>query len=117
MAAERSVLITGVGCSAIGRRLQLDPLRLTVDASLAAIADAGLTPEDIDGVATYPGAIGKTPGITGAGVDDVRSLLGLSLRWYAGGGEVTGQLGAVVNAILAVHAGVADHVLVFRTVW
>jgi acetyl-CoA acetyltransferase len=117
VAAERSVLITGVGCSAIGRRLHRDPLTLTADAALAAIADAGLTTADIDGVATYPGAIGKTPGITGAGVDDVRALLGLALRWYAGGGEVTGQLGAVINAVLAIHAGLADHVLVFRTVW
>ena len=32
----------------MGRRLMRDPLSLTVDASLAAIADAGLTPDDID---------------------------------------------------------------------
>src|SRR4051812_3778834 len=116
-AAEQSAVISGVGCSALGRRLHRDPLELTVDAALAAITDAGFAPEDIDGVATYPGALWYTPGITGAGVDDVRSLLGLRLRWYAGGGETTGQLGAVINAVLAVHAGLADHVLCFRTVW
>jgi acetyl-CoA acetyltransferase len=101
----------------VGRRLDADPWRLTVDAALEAIADAGLTPADIDGVSTYPGATGSTPGITGAGVDDVRRLLGLRTRWHTGGGELPGQLGSVVNAVLAVGAGLADHVLCFRTVW
>ena len=36
---DRSVL-SGVGRSAVGRRLMVDPLSLTVDACLAAIADA-----------------------------------------------------------------------------
>ena len=35
-------VLSGVGRSAIGRRLMVDPLSLTVDACLAAIADAGL---------------------------------------------------------------------------
>ncbi|WP_436775269.1 thiolase family protein [Yinghuangia sp. YIM S09857] len=114
---EEYAAITGVGASRIGRRLGTDPWRLTADAALAAIADAGLTPADIDGLSTYPGAMGSTPGITGAGVDDVRALLGLRLRWYTGGSELPGQLGAVVNAVLAVAAGLAEHVLCFRTVW
>ena len=50
---HRSVL-SGVGRSAIGRRLMVDPLSLTVDACLAAVADAGLTLDDIDGLSTYP---------------------------------------------------------------
>jgi acetyl-CoA acetyltransferase len=114
---ERAALISGIGMSQVGRRLHLDPWALTADAALDAIADAGLTPDDIDGVATYPGALWSTPGITGAGVDDVRSMLGLRLRWYTGGGEVPGQLGSIANAVLAVGAGLADHVLCFRTVW
>jgi acetyl-CoA acetyltransferase len=44
-------------------------------------------------------------------------LLGLQLRWYAGGGEMAGQLGSIVNAVLAVAAGLATHVLCFRTLW
>ncbi len=55
---ERRAAITGIGQSDIGRRLNRDPLELTLDACLAAIADAGLTREDIDGLATYPGSIG-----------------------------------------------------------
>jgi acetyl-CoA acetyltransferase len=117
MKAETAAVISGVGSSALGRRLHQDPLLLTANAALAAIADANLSPEDIDGVSTYPGAKWSTPGITGAGVDEVRSLLGLTLRWHTGGGELAGQLGSVVNAVLAVAGGVADHVLCFRTVW
>ena len=52
---ERKAAITGIGQSDVGRRLNRDPLALTVDACLAAIADAGLTRADIDGVSTYPG--------------------------------------------------------------
>lgn len=115
--AEDAAVISGVGRSAIGRRLNIDPWVLTADAALAAIADAGLTPSDIDGLSTYPGAVWSTPGITGAGCDDVRALLGLELRWHTGGGELAGQLGAVANAVLAVAGGLATHVLVFRTVW
>lgn len=117
MKAETSAVLSGIGWSEIGRRLQRDPLRLTADAALAALADAGLDADDIDGVSTYPGATGSTPGISGAGVDDVRALLGLKLRWHTGGGELAGQLGSIVNAVLAVAAGLCEHVLCFRTVW
>jgi acetyl-CoA acetyltransferase len=114
---EDLAVIAGAGASRIGRRLHEDPWKLTAVAALAAITDAGLTPADIDGVSTYPGAFWSTPGITGAGVDDVRAMLGLKLRWHAGGGEMAGQLGSVVNAIMAVGSGLATHVLCFRTVW
>ena len=53
---EHRAVLSGVGRSAIGRRLMVDPLSLTVDACLAAVADAGLTLDDIDGLSTYPGA-------------------------------------------------------------
>jgi acetyl-CoA acetyltransferase len=115
--AESAAAISGIGWSDIGRRTRRDPLMLTLDAAQAAIADAGLEVGDIDGVSTYPGATGSTPGISGAGIDDVRSLLGLDLRWRAGGPELAGQLGSLVNAVLAVAAGLATHVLCFRSVW
>ena len=48
-------------CPASGARpsvagCMVDPLSLTVDACLEAVADAGLELEDIDGLSTYPGA-------------------------------------------------------------
>ena len=74
---ERRARITGIGQSQIGRRLGRDPLDLTLDACLAAIEDAGLQREDIDGLATYPGAMGGAPGFTGAGIVDVQDALRL----------------------------------------
>ena len=46
---ETRAVISGVGQSDVGRRLYTPALELTVDAALAAIADAGLRPADIDG--------------------------------------------------------------------
>ena len=42
--------------------------------------------------------------------------MGLSLNWHDGGGEGAGQMRAVHSAALAVAAGLARHVLVYRTV-
>jgi acetyl-CoA acetyltransferase len=114
---ERRAAITGIGQSAIGRRLGRDPLELTLDACLAAIADAGLTPRDIDGLATYPGAVGGAPGFTGAGISEVHDALRLELDWYTGGIELPGQLGSVIDACAAVATGLATQVLCFRSVW
>ena len=95
MKPEASAVISGVGRSEIGRRLHRDPRLLSADAAEAAIADAGLTIDEIDGVSTYPGPSGSTPGITGAGVDTLGALLGLRLRWHTGAAELPGQLGAL----------------------
>jgi acetyl-CoA acetyltransferase len=93
-------------------------LALTLDACLAAIADAGLTRKDIDGLSTYPGmAMGMPAGFTGAGVVDVHDALRLELNWYDSGLETAGQLGSVVKAAMAVACGLATHVLCFRSVW
>src|SRR5271166_6173005 len=48
------IALTGIGMSEIGRRLMVPPLSLTVQACEEAIADAGLTIDDIDGLSTYP---------------------------------------------------------------
>jgi acetyl-CoA acetyltransferase len=114
---ERKAAITGIGQSEIGRRLGRDPLGLTVDACLAAIEDAGLTRDDIDGVATYPGMMMGAPGFSGAGVTEVQEALRLNLDWWAGGPETSGQLGSVITACAAIAAGFARHVLCFRSVF
>ena len=108
---ERRAAITGLGQSDVGRRLMRDPLELTLDACLAAIEDAGLAREDIDGLATYPGAAGGPAGFSGAGITDVQDALRLELSWYEGGMESPGQLGSVINACMAVATGLASHVL------
>jgi acetyl-CoA acetyltransferase len=114
---ERRAVISGAGQSDIGRRLYRDPLDLTLDACMAAIEDAGLTTDDIDGIATYPGPSAQPPGFSGAGVVDVQDALRLELGWYTGGIELPGQLGSVIDACMAVAAGLATHVLCFRSVY
>jgi len=114
---ERRAVISGAGQSDVGRRLFRDPLELTLDACLAAIADAGLTTADIDGIATYPGPMGTPAGFSGAGLVDVQDALRLELGWYTGGIELPSQLGSVIDACLAVASGLATHVLCFRSVY
>ncbi|MGZ4694470.1 MAG: thiolase family protein, partial [Acidimicrobiales bacterium] len=99
---ERRAVISGVGQSQIGRRIYREPLDLTIEAALRAIEDAGLTRDDIDGLATYPGAITVPPGFSGVGITEVQDALRLNLNWFAGGIELPGQLGSVVNAVAAV---------------
>lgn len=114
---ERRAVVSGAGQSDIGRRLFRDPLELTLDACLAAIEDAGLTTADIDGLSTYPGAFGPG-GFSGGGMVDVHDGLRFeNIQWFCGGVEFPGQLGAVINAALAVSAGLCKHVLVWRSVW
>ena len=55
MNGERGAVISGIGQSDVGRRLYRRPLDLTVDAALAAMEDAGLTRDDIDGLAALSG--------------------------------------------------------------
>ncbi|UDY35038.1 thiolase family protein [Dermatobacter hominis] len=113
---ERRAVISGVGQSDVGRRLGRSDLSLTIDAALEAIADAGLTTGDIDGLSTYPGAGAGLAGFSGPGTPEVQDALRLELNWHSGGLEGAAQLAAVVNAVMAVAAGLARHVLVYRTV-
>src|SRR5207302_7907840 len=113
----RRACISGVAQSEVGRRLFRDPLELTLDGCLAAIAHAGLTTEDIDGLSTYPGPMGMPAGFSGAGAYEVMDALRLKCGWYNSGLETSGQLGSVINACLAVASGLATHVLCFRSVY
>jgi acetyl-CoA acetyltransferase len=110
---ERRAVISGIGQSDIGRRLHRSGIDLTIEATERAVADAGLTLDDIDGISTYPGSGGPFGGASGA---DLHDALRLRLAWRDGGLETAGQLGAVHKAVLAVAAGLAEHVVVFRTV-
>jgi len=113
---ERRAVISGIGQSAVGRHLGRSDIDLTVEACLAAVADAGLTRDDIDGLATYPGMGAGTGGFAGPSSPEVQDALRLRLNWHDGGGEGPGQMRAVIAACLAVAAGLARHVLVYRTV-
>ena len=89
------------------------------EAALRAIADAGLTPDDIDGIASYPGADGRgaPPGFAGPGIDDVQDALGLSRAagtWRGRRARRRSRPSSRRRSRSA--AGLARHVLVYRTV-
>ena len=103
---ERRAVISGIGISRVGRRLGVPGLEMTREASLAAIADAGLAVTDIDGI--------DTMGDTAASV--ASGALGIEPHWWGGGVTTGGLMSPVMSACLAVAEGRARHVLVYRTV-
>lgn len=109
--------ITGIGQSEIGVKLARHPMLLTLDAIREALDEAGLTIGQIDGVSTYPGRSAGYLGFSPIGADELVDALGIKAKWYAGGGEITSQLGAVVAAADAVRCGQARHVICYRTVY
>jgi acetyl-CoA acetyltransferase len=113
----REVYISGIGMSEVGVRLARSPLGLTMDAIKEAVADAGLTLDQIDGVSTYPGKMQIFMGFSPVGVDEVIEACGLKTRWHTGAAEMTAQLGAIADAAAAVRSGLARHVICFRTVY
>jgi acetyl-CoA acetyltransferase len=109
--------ISGIGLSEIGMKLTRSPLLLTLDAVREALDEAGLGIEQIDGVSTYPGRTPALLGFSPIGADELIDALGIKATWYAGGGEISSQLGSVEAAASAVRAGLARHVICYRTVY
>ena len=107
---KNQICIVGVGTSKFGRILDTSPVRLQVEAMKMALDDAGLTRDDIDGFVT---AAGSPSGID---YDEFASHTGLKLRWtnqfWAHGRWGSSSL---VNAGMAVHAGLANYVLIANT--
>src|SRR5438270_930725 len=99
---EQSAIIAGIGRSAVGRRLGRSELSLTVEAARVAIADAGLSPKDIDGLVAWPGEYPAPPGFTGPSPWRLKDALRLNLSWHLAAQEGPGQLAAVMSAVMAV---------------
>ena len=56
-------------------------------------------------------------GIGEGGVTALEGALGIRPTWHNGGMETFGPGGSVIAAMMAVAAGMARHVLCFRTLW
>jgi acetyl-CoA acetyltransferase len=112
---EDRAVLAGIGQSAIGRQVDRSGFQLTIDAILAAVADAGLDLDDIDGLAMYPGG-GKSnlPGYATANLYEVQDALRLRTTWKQG--VVEGLSLPFYGAVQAVATGEARHVVVYRTV-
>jgi acetyl-CoA acetyltransferase len=87
-----------------------DPeFKLALKAILAAAADAGIDPRQIDGFASYSNDRNDPSRLAAAlGLPELRFS---NMQWGGGGG---GGAAAVANAAAAVAAGMADCVVVFR---
>jgi acetyl-CoA acetyltransferase len=96
--------VTGVGETAYLRGTDRTPLSLQLEASLNAIADAGLSPRDIDGVVPYGNSAVAEDFITNFGIPDLR----FSATTPMGGAS---PVAAIQCAIAAISAGICNHVL------
>lgn len=107
VSAGAGPVISGIGISDIGRRTGIPAADLTVQASAAAVADAGLTAADIEGIAT----LGDTQPAEAA------ARLGIpEFRDFGKPFGPSGLLEPIAAACQAVTEGLARHVLVYRTV-
>src|SRR6201997_1669334 len=103
---EKDAIISGIGISRIGRRTGIPGLDLTMESVRAAIDDAGLAPNDIDGIAT----LGDTPAA------EVNAALQIDAADCGTGFSTGGLLNPVISACRAVSEGHARHVIIYRTI-
>jgi len=108
----QEVAIVGVGYSDIGREIARTSGGLAVDACKAALEDSGLTPADVDGMATYPGGYDSVP------VFYVSEALGIRrLNWFEDlFGQMPAGISPVIVAAWAVREGHCDVALAYRSV-
>lgn len=102
------VAIVGIGATEFSKASGRSELRLATEAVKAAIADAGIQPEQVGGMVTYSSE-------TNPDVDIARALgigdLTFFSRIHYGGGAACAT---VQQAALAVSSGVADYVVCYR---
>lgn len=103
--------ITGVGWTQLTKKSGRSVLSLATQASLNAIADAGLEADDIDGLVTYYWGLRDTP----APAEMAHSLGLQNCRMShcdSSGGAWAAS--AIASAAMAVYSGMCRHVLVYR---
>jgi len=98
--------VTGIGETAYSRGSQISSLEYQLQASLMAIADAGLSPKDIDGVIPI--------GLTGAPAEEFITNLGIEDLRYSALTPMGGASGiaAIQTAMAVIEAGICKHVLI-----
>jgi acetyl-CoA acetyltransferase len=105
------VAIVGIGETAYYRHGQspYPEFKLALKAILAACADAGLNPRDIDGFASYSNDRNDPSRLAAAlGTKELRST---TMQWGGGGG---GCCAAIANGAAAIASGLSDCVVAFR---
>jgi acetyl-CoA acetyltransferase len=116
MSLKNKACIVGIGSTEFTRNAGRSEIHMAVDAAMAACVDAGIQPEEIDGMVRF-GTAGQTP-VEFATESDVARCLGIpNLRYFVeapwGGGA---SCATIMHAAMAVAMGVADTVLTFRSI-
>jgi acetyl-CoA acetyltransferase len=109
-AISNRTAITGIGWTEFTKSADRSVLALATEASLNAVADAGLTTADIDGVVTFfhtQDTIAPRQLVQALGLADCSYQVMSAL----GGGWACA---AIASAAMAIHAGLCRNVLVFR---
>jgi acetyl-CoA acetyltransferase len=104
----REAAIVGVYTTAQALKIDREPLSLCLEAAKGALADAGLSKSDVDGVCGRwmgPGGTMLHPGSP-----DWATLLGIPLSWI--GDSYPSGVPALMDATAAIAAGLCDTVLV-----
>jgi acetyl-CoA acetyltransferase len=109
MGMKDAAAIVGIGTTRYGRGLAEEESELAGQAILAALADAGIAPGEVDGLSSYT--------LETTNEDVVAAMLGLGdVRFFArspfGGG---GGCGTVMYAAMAIATGQADVVVAWRS--
>ncbi len=117
MLPEHQVCISGIGQTPAGRPSQRTAQQLTLDACLAAIADAGISVGDVDGLICHPGKTSEGGGISPVGTVETMMALGIRPVWTnPSSHEGPGHMAALFQGVMAIATGLCRHVLCYRTV-
>ena len=102
--------IVGLGATEFSRHAGRSELQLACEAIRDALADAGLTAADVDGVVSYTiDPVEETELVRAIGFEEI----GFSSRIPYGGG---GSMGTLLHAAAAVASGAAEVVVVYRAI-
>ena len=117
MSSKNRVAAVGVGYSTTGRRTGLTSRQLAVQAAIAAMRDAGMTPKDIDGSTMLWGVAGAAPpGLDVAESMDIASMLGIGPLNFWNSGAGPAYIGPAVQAVAAIKSGLCHTVLSMRVI-
>lgn len=105
---SNSAAIVGIGATEFSKESGRSELQLSVEATRAALADAGLTPADVDGLTTFTMDTSSEIALARElGLGDLRFFSRIN---YGGGAACA----TIQQAAMAVATGVADVVVAYR---
>jgi len=105
---SRTAAIVGIGATEFSKRSGRSELHLAVESVLTALTDAGLAPEEVDGLVTY--SMDTNPEVQVANAIGAGDLSFFSRIHYGGGAPAA----LVHQAAMAVTTGAADVVVCYR---